>query len=198
MTTKIIGIFGYGGFAKEIKCHILKTNTKTCILHLTDTIDSKLEFQSKYDIENIEALIAIGDPSIRKKIYYKYEYLNYGKYICENSNIIDPSTIKINPGSIICAGSILTTNIKLGLCNIVNLNSTIGHDCVFGDFITVSPGVNISGNCKVGSNVLFGTNSAVKENITICDNVVIGMNSNVVKNITEPGIYIGNPLKKLK
>ena len=35
------------------------------------------------------------------------------------------------------------------------------------------------------------------KNITICDNVIIGMNSNVIKNINEPGIYVGNPLKKL-
>ena len=45
--------------------------------------------------------------------------------------------------------------------------STIGHDTQLGDFVTCSPGVNISGNCKIGNRVLIGTNSAIKENITI-------------------------------
>lgn len=195
---KIIGIFGHGGFARELKCHILKTNINTQILNLTDNIHNKQDFRTRYDIKNIDTLIAIGDPSVRKQIYYQHEYFNYTKYICETSNLLDLSTIEIKPGSIICAGSILTTNIKLGLCNIINLNCTIGHDCNFGDFITCSPGVNISGNCTIGNNVLVGTNSAVKEYVNICDNVIIGMNSNVVKHITEPGIYIGNPLRKLK
>jgi acetyltransferase-like isoleucine patch superfamily enzyme len=34
--------------------------------------------------------------------------------------------------------------------------------------------------------------------VTICDQVVIGAGSVVTKNITEPGIYAGNPARKLK
>ena len=50
---------------------------------------------------------------------------------------------------------------------------------------------------KIGNNVSIGTNSTILP-VTICDNVVIGAGSVVTKNITEPGIYVGNPAKKLR
>jgi UDP-3-O-[3-hydroxymyristoyl] glucosamine N-acyltransferase len=74
----------------------------------------------------------------------------------------------------------------------------VGHDCVIGDFFTASPGVNISGNCTIGNQVYIGTNASLKQGITICDDVIIGMGSVVVKDIIEPGVYIGNPISKLR
>lgn len=50
---------------------------------------------------------------------------------------------------------------------------------------------------KIGNQVSIGTNATVLP-VTICDNVVIGAGSVVTKNITQPGIYAGNPAKKIK
>ena len=50
---------------------------------------------------------------------------------------------------------------------------------------------------KIGSHVSIGTNATILP-VTICDNVVIGAGSVVTKNITEPGIYAGNPAKKME
>jgi UDP-3-O-[3-hydroxymyristoyl] glucosamine N-acyltransferase len=50
---------------------------------------------------------------------------------------------------------------------------------------------------KIGNDVSIGTNSTILP-VTICDRVVIGAGSVVTKNINEPGVYAGNPAKKLK
>ena len=50
---------------------------------------------------------------------------------------------------------------------------------------------------KIGSHVSIGTNATILP-VTICDNVVIGAGSVVTKNINEPGIYAGNPAKKME
>jgi acetyltransferase-like isoleucine patch superfamily enzyme len=50
---------------------------------------------------------------------------------------------------------------------------------------------------KLGNQVSIGTNATVLP-VTICDNVVIGAGSVVTKNIIEPGIYAGNPARKIK
>jgi acetyltransferase-like isoleucine patch superfamily enzyme len=34
--------------------------------------------------------------------------------------------------------------------------------------------------------------------VSVCDRVVIAAGAVVTKNITEPGIYVGNPAKKLR
>ena len=47
--------------------------------------------------------------------------------------------------------------------------------------------------------VLFiGAGAVIKDNIKICDNVTIGAGAVVVKNIDSPGLYAGNPVKRLK
>lgn len=49
----------------------------------------------------------------------------------------------------------------------------------------------------IGNNVSIGTNSTILP-VTICDNVVIGAGSVVTKDIVEPGIYAGNPARKIR
>lgn len=198
---RLIGVFGKGGFSEEIKYHILKKyKNQTQVQFISDIVDeSENDFINIKDIDKeCEILLGMGDPFTRSKLYNEFKDLNYITYIHDNDLLLDPENIQIGKGSIICAGNILTTNIKIGDFNHVNLNSTIGHDTILGDFVTCSPGVNISGNCNIGNKVLIGTNSAIREHVSICDNVIIGMGSNVVKDINEPGVYVGNPLKKLK
>ena len=50
---------------------------------------------------------------------------------------------------------------------------------------------------KLGNHVSIGTNATVLP-VSICDNVVIGAGAVVTKDITEPGLYAGNPAKKLR
>ena len=43
----------------------------------------------------------------------------------------------------------------------------------------------------------IGSNTTILP-VNICDNVVIGAGAVVTKNITEPGVYVGNPAKKIR
>ena len=52
-------------------------------------------------------------------------------------------------------------------------------------------------NIQVGNNVSIGSNSTILP-VTICSNVVIGAGSVVTKDIKEPGIYAGNPARKIR
>jgi acetyltransferase-like isoleucine patch superfamily enzyme len=49
---------------------------------------------------------------------------------------------------------------------------------------------------QIGDRVSIGTNATILP-VSICDDVVIGAGSVVTKDITEPGIYCGNPARKL-
>jgi acetyltransferase-like isoleucine patch superfamily enzyme len=49
----------------------------------------------------------------------------------------------------------------------------------------------------IGNNVSIGTNATILP-VSITDNVVIGAGSVVTKDVAEPGIYAGNPAKKIK
>lgn len=49
----------------------------------------------------------------------------------------------------------------------------------------------------IGNRVSIGTNATILP-VRICDDVVVGAGSVVTRDITEPGIYAGNPARKLR
>jgi acetyltransferase-like isoleucine patch superfamily enzyme len=90
------------------------------------------------------------------------------------------------------------------ICELV----TIGDDCFIGHgvmfindlFSTGGPAAGDKTKWKstsIGNRVSIGSNATILP-VTICDNVVIGAGAVVTKNITTPGIYAGNPAKKMK
>jgi len=50
---------------------------------------------------------------------------------------------------------------------------------------------------KVGNHVSIGSNATILP-VNICDHTVIGAGAVITKDITEPGVYCGNPAKKIK
>lgn len=205
-------IYGASGFGREALASLIDSkgipvsNIQNEVLFMdidsvaktNDTINGcDIISESEFDSSKYKVFVAIGDPEIRKSVIAKLPSDT------EYFSIIHPTAViskwvTIGKGSIVTAGTIITTNIIIGNHAHLNLNTTIGHDCVIGDFFTTAPGVHISGICNFGECVYFGTNSSVRQSINICDNVTIGMGAIVVKNITEPGIYIGSPAKKFK
>lgn len=204
---KKIGIIGFSSFTREILCNLRHKFD----IFVSDSVYNSLPVDciakdykcnvarlNQFDPMRYDALVSIANAHVRADIVNQLpSRTDYFTYIDKRATIMDKNVI-IGKGSIICSGSILTTNIKLGNFSQINLNSTIGHDTIVGDYFTCAPGVNISGNCCFGRNVYIGTNATIKEKIQICDDVVIGMNSGVVKNITIAGTYIGTPCEKLK
>ena len=206
---KKICIVGAGGFAREVFCCIIdgltnldRIEDKICFMvadedyNETSLMNINVICHSLFDPDLYKVIVGIGDPILRKKIVENLPDST------EFATIIHPSAViskwvNIGAGSIITAGTIITCNVKIGKHAHLNLHTTIGHDCEIGNYFTTTPGTNISGNCRFGDQVYLGTNSSVKQGVAICDNVTIGMGGVVVKDIIEPGVYVGNPVKKL-
>ena len=195
----IKALIGNGGFAKEIIAHIGDPTIKRFIDdHYWEEGNEYIRPLSEFDSSKYEVLIAIGDPKMRYDMSQRLpSNTKYFSFIHPSVQVLDKD-LEIGEGSIICAGCILTTNIKIGKHAHLNLHTTIGHDCRIGDYFTTAPGVKVSGNCKIYNCVYIGTNASIKEKISIHSLVTIGMNGAVVKHIEEPGTYVGVPVKKIK
>lgn len=118
-------------------------------------------------------------------------------------NLISPysvisKNVKMGNGNTIHPYVFVNTHVYLGNFCILNTRSTIEHDCEIGDNVHISTGVILNGGVKVKSHVFIGSGTVVKNQVEICENCIIGMGSVVLKNIQEPGIYVGNPLKRIK
>ena len=212
MKDKLI-IIGASGFGKEVAWLVERINEKQqkwdLLGFLDDNESLKGTFINGYEVlgttTDIEIykdayfVCAIGSSTIREKIIEKIK--GQAKNV-KFATLIDPSAIvskhiEIGEGSIICAGSVATVNIKIGKHTIVNLNSTIGHDVVIGDYVTFYPSVNVSGNDRIEDSCEVGTGAQLKQNISVAKKSVIGAGAVVVKDIKEKGTYMGVPARKI-
>ena len=196
------GIIGAGGFGREVYWSLNPIERNNTVFFVDDVYwdnsDDKILPLSLFETNKYEVVVAIADSYHRQRIVESLtKSTKYFTHIHPSAQI-HGDDVEIGEGSIICAGTIITTNVKIGKHTHLNLITTIGHDCVIGDYFTTAPGVQISGNETIGNRVYFGTRSCMKQKLTICDDVIIGMNAAVVKNIEEPGTYVGVPSKKIK
>lgn len=88
------------------------------------------------------------------------------------------------------------------ICELV----TIGNDCFIGHGVmfvndTFQNGKpagdkNLWKPTHIGNNVSIGSNATMLP-VSICNDVVIGAGAVVTKDIIKPGVYAGNPAKKI-
>ncbi|MDQ8159147.1 MAG: NeuD/PglB/VioB family sugar acetyltransferase [Gemmatimonadota bacterium] len=101
--------------------------------------------------------------------------------------------VSIGEGTILCAGTIATTDITIGAHVAVNLDCTIGHDVVIGDFVTVSPGCHISGGVHLGSHAYIGTGATILEQIRIGTHAILGAGAVATKDVDAHTLAVGVP-----
>lgn len=210
---KDLYIIGAGGFGREIAWLVERINEAAPTWNIQGFIDDDTELHgSKTDGYTVVGgcnyllkqkkdywvVCAVGNVKIRKKIIERISSFPMLRF----ATVIDPDAkiserVFVGEGSIICAGNIVTVDIKIGQHNILNLACTIGHDVVFGDFVTLYPGVNISGNVTVGEGTEIGTGTKIIQGKKICKDTIIGAGTVVVRDIKEPGTYVGVPAGKV-
>ena len=90
------------------------------------------------------------------------------------------------------------------ICELVSIGEDcfIGHGVMFINDVFTGGGPARGDKTKwketsIGNNVSIGSNASILP-VTICDNVVIGAGAVVTNNIDTPGVYAGNPAKKMK
>lgn len=211
--TKDIVIIGAGGFGREVAWLIEEINEANSEWNLLGFIDEnkdnigKVSYGYKIlgdlnyfkDKNNLYYVCAIGNATSRKKIIEKcYKYNIKAAILIHPSVMFQRKLVDISEGAIICAGNILTTNIKIKRHAIINLSCTIGHDVIIDEFVTLYPGVNLSGNCSVGTSTELGTGSKVIQGKSIGSDCVIGAGAVVINDIKDGCTAVGVPAKVIK
>jgi len=90
------------------------------------------------------------------------------------------------------------------ICELVTIGEScfIGHGVMFvNDKFTeggpANGNVDLWGETHISDRVSIGSNATILP-VNICSDVVIGAGAVVTKDILEPGVYVGNPAKKIK
>lgn len=203
-------IIGAGGFGRELEVYLDQIPEKDRDWRLAGYIDDNShaldKFPSDYKVlgsvvdfsfkKSDYVVLAIANNEIKKNVYELLKN-KVTFYTFIDKTAIIGKFVEIGEGCVICPNCIVTSNVKLGLCTILNIGTQIGHDTIIGDFCSFMPNVDIGGETIVSNNVYMGTNSTVINRKKICSNIIIGAGAIVVKDISEEGTYVGNPAKRL-
>ena len=205
MKDKLI-IIGASGHGKVVADIAIKMNKWQSIAFLDD--DESIKISMGLEVigktadaftykDEVDFFVAIGSNSTREKIQEKL--------IAEGLNVVSlihPSAIigidvEVGIGTAVMAGVVVNSSTRIGKGCIINTSASLDHDNVIEEYVHVSPGVNMAGTVKVGKGSWIGIGSVISNNVNICSGCKVGAGAVVVKDITEPGIYVGVPVRRV-
>lgn len=209
---RILALYGAGGLGREMLVLAKIINKKETkwdqIVFIDDnkhnrkleSIDvlsfEELVEQSKQD--ETEAIVAIGEPSIKEKLSKKImdNGIQLGTLI--HPDVYIPENTTVGKGTIICQGSYISCNVSIGENVLIQPLASIGHDCIIGNNSVISTFVTLAGACQVGNSTYIGMSVPVKEKTIIGNGAIVGMGSAVFRDIDDNVIALGNPARAMK
>lgn len=199
-----IAIIGAGGHSRSL-INLLQTNSYL-IDGFYDNNGHENELISGYSIlgtidtalnNNTRVVLAIGDNDYREKLHIQFRNKILKETLVHPTAYIENLT-KIGDSNQIFAFSYINAHASIGTNNIINTHAIIEHEVQIGNNNHCAVGSIICGRVKIGNNCFIGAGAVLIDNISITDNVTIGAQSVVINDITEPGVYVGNPVRKIK
>ncbi|MBB6216368.1 sugar O-acyltransferase (sialic acid O-acetyltransferase NeuD family) [Anaerosolibacter carboniphilus] len=205
MKDKLI-IIGASGHAKVVADIAIKMNNWQSMTFLDDDESIKTCMGSKVIGKTADALtykdeadffVAIGNNATRENIQEKLEEEGLSMVKLIHPNAVIGIDVEIGTGTVVMAGVVINSSSRIGKGCIINTSSSLDHDNVIEDYVHISPGANLAGTVKVGKGSWIGTGSVVSNNVNICSGCKLGAGAVVVKDITEPGTYVGVPVRRV-
>jgi len=205
MKNKLI-IIGASGHGKVVADIAIKMNKWQSITFFDD--DESIKTSMGLEVigktadaftykDEADFFVAIGNNATRENIQEKLidERLNVVSLIHPSSVI--GTDVEIGIGTVVMAGVVINSSTRIGKGCIINTSSSLDHDNNIEDYVHVSPGVSLAGTVRVGRLSWIGIGSVVSNNVNICSGCKVGAGAVVVKDITEPGTYVGVPVRRV-
>lgn len=138
-------------------------------------------------------LLGIGSPTVRRILVDKLDAQGCRPFTAIHPNASIGSRAAIAEGVVVCAGAVISTNVRLERHVHVNPNATIGHDSILREFVSVNPAAVISGEVIIEPGVLIGAQALVLQQLTVGADTTVGAASLVTKDVPPDVIVKGVP-----
>ena len=157
-----------------------------------------LQQQSVAGIERVRArgagvVIAVGAPVHRAALAARVDDDRAVTLVHPGASI--GSRTVIAAGSVVCAGALVSTNVRIGRHGHLNPGAIVGHDSILADVVSVNPGAVVSGDVRIDAQVLVGANAVVLQGLHIGEGTTIGAAACVTKDAPPRVTLVGVPAR---
>jgi acetyltransferase EpsM len=107
-------------------------------------------------------VVAIGNPATRARFAARIAHLAGPRF----ATVIHPASV-LGESVEVCAGSIIlqavsvTADVRIGRHTVINPQTSIAHDCVLEDFVSIAPAVTLTGGVHVEIGCEIGAGATV-------------------------------------
>lgn len=219
-TKKLYGIFGAGGFAREVmpaaREMIASTSESSAGSELVFVVEglqapavvnghgviSAVDFLARHDVDK-RFNIAIADYKVRERIAATLRDAGVEPFAIRASNVISYDHNEIGVGAILCPFVTITSNARIGKFFHANIYSYVAHDCIVGDFVTFAPDVHCNGSVVIEDYAYIGTGAVIRQGsdsrpLVIGKGATVGMGAVVTKSVAPFTTVVGNPAVELR
>ena len=137
--------------------------------------------------------LGIGTPAVRRLVAERLEAAGWWPATLIHPDANTGSASSIGDGVIICGGTQVSTNIRMGRHVHLNPNVSIGHDVELGDYVSINPGAIVSGEVRISAGVLVGAGAVILQGLSVAENSTIGASACVTRDVPPSTVVKGVP-----
>lgn len=208
----ILVIYGAHGLAQEVNIIAKKINQSehrwSEIVYIDDINDlEEVQGQKVYtfekllqsfNIEELEAVIAVGEPAVRDKLYQKVKERKIRFATLVHPGVYIDETTALGEGVVVCEGATITSNVSIGENAYIQAHAVIGHDIRIGKHTIIGSNCQIGGADIIGDRVFMGFLSGTTDHISVGNDVIISAGAIVFKDLPDEVVAVGNPARVMK
>lgn len=219
MSEKQIIIVGAGGHGSELASYVRDLAAQGKPIQLLGFVDEKRSkgpfcgSEVLGGLKELEDLLhaqrgttcyyitAVGDNPTRSRLVREIEGLsakNLQPWILSHPTAQVGSDVDIGEGTCLAPGSIVTARSQIGRHCILNVHTSVSHDCELGNFVNLNPGVLVCGEVHIGKGAYIGAGATIIDKISIGEGSIIGAGAVVVDDIPAEVTAVGVPARVIK
>jgi sugar O-acyltransferase (sialic acid O-acetyltransferase NeuD family) len=149
---------------------------------------------------DFQGFVAVGDNALRGRIVEnlraRFPHLSFATLV--HPTAVLGQGVVLGEGSLVLAQAVLQADAQVGCFALCQVNSSLDHEGILGDFASLAPGVRTGGNVRIGEFSAIGIGAILLHQRQIGVHTVIGAGALVTRDIPDYCVAYGVPAKVIR